>query len=437
MVEKRHYPQEGVIEEVMTDTTLRDLVLKRLDADTKPEDDWSALVLAALEGPDELDKLLDEGQSSPDRPRAPAADDGRRRSRKSPRRAPQQPRIAFLKTITVEGFRGIGPKATLDLTPGPGLTLVVGRNGSGKSSFAEALELLLTGDTYRWAQRSKVWRDGWRNLHHPKAALAAEFALEGEKGACTVAREWADGADLDAATTWAQVHGKPRTGTEALGWETPLDAYRPFLSYNELGSMLDEGPSKLYDALSKVLGLDALVDAQTALQQARSTRDKARKDADQERKALLARLEDASDERAAQRQGRARQEGLGPRRPRSRPRRITDHPASTDSAIDLLQRLAALQPPDPDAGHRRPSQALQRRRPAPESRRPDRGGEVRRSSPPSSTTPSASTRTTATATAPCAASKNALDEGWHQHQGPGSRSPPTGRQRSHRSPRSR
>jgi hypothetical protein len=40
------------------------------------------------------------------------------------------------------------------------------------------------------------------------------------------------------------------------------------------------------------------VDAQTALQQARSARDKARKEADQERKALLARLEGVEDERA-------------------------------------------------------------------------------------------------------------------------------------------
>ena len=71
------------------------------------------------------------------------------------------PRIAFLRTITVEGFRGIGLKATLDLTPGPGLTLVVGRNGCGNSSFAEGLELLLTGDTYRWRDRSGIWRDGW------------------------------------------------------------------------------------------------------------------------------------------------------------------------------------------------------------------------------------------------------------------------------------
>ncbi len=247
-------------------TTLNEIVLRRLDAETKPEDTWSALVLAALESPEELGKLLDEGESAvvkgtqraqPEKP-APQG------SEASPKEA-EHPRIAFLRSITVEGFRGIGKEATLDLAPGPGLTLVVGRNGSGKSSFAEALELLLTGETYRWENRTKVWKDGWRNLHHPKAAIAAEFALEGETQACTVAREWDDGADLAAATTWAQVQGKPRATLEALGWETPLAAYRPFLSYNELGSMLDEGPSKLYDALSKVLGLDDLVDAQTAL----------------------------------------------------------------------------------------------------------------------------------------------------------------------------
>ena len=51
---------------------------------------------------------------------------------------------------------------------------LIGRNGSGKSSFAEALELLLTGDTYRWKKpRTAVWREGWRNLHHPKAAIEA------------------------------------------------------------------------------------------------------------------------------------------------------------------------------------------------------------------------------------------------------------------------
>ena len=40
-----------------------------------------------------------------------------------------------------------------------------------------------------------------------------------------------------------------------------LVTFRPFLSYNELGSLLDEGPSKLYDALSSILGLEDLVEA--------------------------------------------------------------------------------------------------------------------------------------------------------------------------------
>ena len=51
----------------------------------------------------------------------------------------------WLRSVTVEGFRGIGAPATLTLEPSPGLTVVVGRNGSGKSSFAEGLELLMTG----------------------------------------------------------------------------------------------------------------------------------------------------------------------------------------------------------------------------------------------------------------------------------------------------
>jgi len=344
----------------MSDTTLRDLVLKRLDAETKPEDEWSALVLAALEGPDELAKLLDEeapkaAKASSSRapsapalsPRAPSAVTGGEGSAISAPVA-AAPRIAFLRTITVEGFRGIGPKATLDLTPGPGLTLVVGRNGSGKSSFAEGLELLLTGDTYRWKKRSVVWRDGWRNLHHPKAALAADFALEGERGACTVACEWPEGPELEAATSWAQVKGKPRTTKDALGWKDALESHRPFLSYNELGSLLDEGPSKLYDALAKVLGLDALVDAQTALQQARSARDSAVKDADRDRKLILTQLDQVTDERAGRIKEALTKKDWGLDEVEAV---LAGSPTTgeKDSAIDLLKRLAVLQPPDPNA----------------------------------------------------------------------------------------
>ena len=244
-------------------------VLARLSKEPKGDDERDMLVLAALDGPEALAGYLDK-HAEPRRPE-PLAEGEKNR----------EPLGAYLKAIAVEGFRGIGKKATLELPPGPGLTLVVGRNGSGKSSFAEALELLVTGDTYRWANRAKVWQEGWRNLHHKPAAIEAEFLVEGEKGSTVVATHWADDADLDAAETFAQIHGKPRMAPAELGWTEALATYRPFLSYNELGSMLDAGPSKLFDALSAILGLGELTEAQEALADARKGREKAHKDAGQ------------------------------------------------------------------------------------------------------------------------------------------------------------
>ena len=71
----------------------------------------------------------------------------------------------FLTSISVAGFRGIGSEARLDLYPAPGLMVVSGRNGSGKSSFAEALELALTGTSFRWYKKETLWAESWRNLH--------------------------------------------------------------------------------------------------------------------------------------------------------------------------------------------------------------------------------------------------------------------------------
>jgi hypothetical protein len=59
---------------------------------------------------------------------------------------------------------------------------------------------------------------------------------------------WKGGADLAERDTFAQVHGKPRMSATELGWQQSLKTYRPFLSYSELGSMLAEGPSRLYKA---------------------------------------------------------------------------------------------------------------------------------------------------------------------------------------------
>ena len=309
------------------------------------------------------------------------------------------PRVAFLRSVTIEGFRGIGEKATLDLTPGPGLTLVVGRNGSGKSSFAEGLELLLTSQTYRWKDRSAVWKGGFRNLHHKTTALTAQLALEGEKAACTVAREWADGAALEAGETWAQVHGQPRGSLKDLGWSEAFESYRPFLSYNELGSLLDEGPSQLYDALARILGLEDLVRAQSALKEACSVRDKAQKDVEKERKELMEALAPSTDPRSVKARvalGR-KEKGLADLELAV----LGSGTGESEDEIQLLRRLSVLpvRPvEDVKAGH----QGRLRSGGAPEVRGRGDRRQGRRPRRACSTAPSTSTTRTATATAPCA-----------------------------------
>ena len=103
---------------------------------------------------------------------------------------PQQP-AAYLAAVHVEGFRGVGEPATLPLRPGPGLTLITGRNGSGKSSFAEAAELVLIGDSGRWAGRTAVRREGWRNLHSTgSTAISVDLVTARTQGTTRIERRW-------------------------------------------------------------------------------------------------------------------------------------------------------------------------------------------------------------------------------------------------------
>src|SRR5580700_7918944 len=201
----------------------------------------------------------------------------------------------FLTAIEVEGFRGIGPPTTLAIDPGPGLTLVVGRNGSGKSSFSEALEMTLLGTNQRWDQRVKVWRDGWQNLHHRHTRVAARFVVDGRKQPIEVARVWKEGDGVDDSTL--TVDGKP-SSIAALGWGRELAGYPPLLSHNELEHALDREQSKLYDALAGILGLGDLAGAQQVLRDARLDREHVSKAARDALPALRALLERTTDERA-------------------------------------------------------------------------------------------------------------------------------------------
>jgi recombinational DNA repair ATPase RecF len=263
---------------------LQDIIRARLEDERKLGEQARVMIIAACRSDEALAAALG-GEAIPSETRSrPRTGDGRH--------------PALLQSIRVEGFRGVGPAATLEISPGPGLTLVVGRNGSGKSSFAEALELLLTGDNSRWSTRSAIWKEGWRNLHHADARIDAEFVLEGAKGKTSISRRWAPGAKLEEAETLVSVPGSEASTMDDLGWAGAVEMYRPFLSYSELGSMLDSGPSALYDALSAILGLEDLVVAEARLKDADKQRRKQADEAKTSLAPLLERLGEIEDERA-------------------------------------------------------------------------------------------------------------------------------------------
>lgn len=249
---------------------LRDVVERRVGDDPALDDEAGLLILASLD--------TDEESAAPDDPPITGG--------------------SYLASITVEGFRGIGEAATLSLDPGPGLTVVAGRNGSGKSSFAEAAELAVTGGNRRWdGARPAVWREGWRNLHHPDTARIA-IEIVGDGPPVTVARSWGSGDPLDGGTWTRQVRGQR---VETVRTPDPATVtYRPFLSYNELGSVIDGKPSELHDAVHRLLGLEDLSSAQRRLGAERKAADDRAKAGRDAKNRILDRLAAMDgDERAA------------------------------------------------------------------------------------------------------------------------------------------
>ena len=174
------------------------IVYDRLEMDGDLDDDAKLYVMAALDGT--LGEAIEGGGEGRTAPRP---------------NVPETPAGAYLRRVSVSGFRGIGPRADLEVVPGPGLTLVVGANGTGKSA---------------------EWRQGWLNLHaQDPPEIQAVFAVDGETGDAVVSRRW-----QSADATSIEEHALE--GLESLEWESALDTHRPFLSYDQLSDIVDAPP---------------------------------------------------------------------------------------------------------------------------------------------------------------------------------------------------
>ena len=98
---------------------------------------------------------------------------------------------------------------------------------------------------------------------------------------------------------WVQRDGQKREDTGVLGWDAALEMYRPLLSYDELGHILEGRPSDFYDQLYKLLGLEQLTEAIARLDDEVKRLKQPATELRKAREALKPVLEDHDDPRAA------------------------------------------------------------------------------------------------------------------------------------------
>ena len=136
-------------------------VLRRLDAEEKLPGAVSSLVLASLLG--EIEECL--GGQPPERPSPDVIQSAK-------------PVRAYIDSIEAEGFRGIGPRTKLSLTPGPGLTLVVGRNGSGSRASLRPSSFCLQATTNAGARGAPRFggKDGGTSIPRRERASRRVFS---------------------------------------------------------------------------------------------------------------------------------------------------------------------------------------------------------------------------------------------------------------------
>ena len=162
----------------------------------------------------------------------------------------------YISSVSAEGFRGVGPRTTIDLRAGKGLTLIVGGNGTGKSSMAEAAERVLTGTTIRWESSEADAKENWANVHHDgEISIGATLYQSDNPLPIELEHRWLDGDGFLQGTQSATFGGIEIQRRIVGDLRDDLRSYPPILPYAELEAVLSGKPAYLFDAFVRIVGL--------------------------------------------------------------------------------------------------------------------------------------------------------------------------------------
>lgn len=115
-------------------------------------------------------------------------------------------------SVCLSDFRNL---RSFEFMPGPGVTVLTGRNAAGKTNALEAIALVTSGASFR--------RSEWRDLvRQGRDVAAVTMAAEGETGRVDVALQ----VSIDNTRTWT-INGKTRRSGAGLARLVPSVVFTP------------------------------------------------------------------------------------------------------------------------------------------------------------------------------------------------------------------
>lgn len=168
-----------------------------------------------------------------------------------------------LTRVTVDGFQGVTTMQPLVLDPSPGVTVLFGSNGAGKSSIADAIEAALQGTAPLVAAGGGGSAPLWERRHCARDAATATVEVTLSDGPQHLVLTVALGADgtVQGRTARLRVGDEVRdVDLAATPWASALATGRPVFGYAAVERRVQRARD-LRDFLAPLLGLGGCLDA--------------------------------------------------------------------------------------------------------------------------------------------------------------------------------